>query len=126
MTKKELIVRQATGPSAKQNNFNYRCLLAGIEALGMKPVYEMFDRLQLSKDPFVQNETLSFDLPDIVGRIQRVLGLNVFLNFYISEDIRDTAKNKMMVKSVRWKNSIKRIFSSKSYNFIMIPISTLN
>ncbi|XP_043506308.1 neprilysin-4-like isoform X3 [Frieseomelitta varia] len=72
--------------------------ITGIEALGMKPVYEMFDRLELPKDPFAQNETLSFDLPDIVGRIQRVLGLNVFLNFYISEDIRDTAKNKMMIE----------------------------
>lgn len=78
----------------------------------MKPVYEIFDRLELPKDPFVQNETLFFDLPDIVGRIQRVLGLNVFLNFYISEDVRDATKNKMMVKSVRCKNLFKRILLS--------------
>ncbi|KOX74681.1 Endothelin-converting enzyme 2 [Melipona quadrifasciata] len=72
--------------------------ITGIEALGMEPVYKIFDRLELPNDPFVRNETLSFDLPNIVGKIQRVLGLNVFLNFYISEDIRDTTKNKMMME----------------------------
>ncbi|XP_060814401.1 neprilysin-11-like isoform X3 [Bombus pascuorum] len=71
--------------------------LTSIEALGLKPVYETFNKLGLPKDPPLQNETLPFDLPGIVGRIQRVLGLNIFLNFYISEDIRDTTKNMMMI-----------------------------
>ncbi|XP_060814398.1 neprilysin-4-like isoform X1 [Bombus pascuorum] len=72
--------------------------LTSIEALGLKPVYETFNKLGLPKDPPLQNETLPFDLPGIVGRIQRVLGLNIFLNFYISEDIRDTTKNMMMIE----------------------------
>ncbi|XP_071859700.1 neprilysin-11 isoform X2 [Bombus fervidus] len=71
--------------------------LTSIEALGLKPVYETFNKLGLPKDPPLQNETLPFDLPGIVGRIQRVLGLNIFLNFYISEDIRDTTKNMMTI-----------------------------
>ncbi|XP_050475405.1 neprilysin-4-like isoform X3 [Bombus huntii] len=71
--------------------------LTSVEALGLKPVYETFNKLGLPKDPPLQNETLPFDLPGIVGRIQRVLGLNIFLNFYISEDIRDTTKNMMMI-----------------------------
>lgn len=37
------------------------------------------------------------DLPKIAGSVQRYLGLSLFVNFYISEDIRDTTKNRMMV-----------------------------
>lgn len=94
---------------------------ASIEALGLKPVYETFNKLGLPKDPPLQNEILPFDLPGIVGRIQRVLGLNIFLNFYISEDIRDTTRNMMMVSVTG-----RAIRSIKFYKHTTISISALS
>lgn len=71
--------------------------LASVEAMGLKPIYETLDRLGLPRDPFFKNETLPLDISYIVGRARRVLGLNLFIKLYISEDIRNTTKNKIMV-----------------------------
>lgn len=65
--------------------------------MGLKPIYETLDRLGLPRDPLFKNETLPLDVSYIVGRAQRVLGLNLFIKLYISEDIQDTTKNKIMV-----------------------------
>ncbi|XP_061935542.1 endothelin-converting enzyme 1-like isoform X2 [Apis cerana] len=68
-----------------------------VEAMGLKPIYETLDRLGLPRDPLFKNETLPLDISYIVGRAHRVLGLNLFIKLYISEDIRDTTKNKIMI-----------------------------
>ncbi|KAG9430999.1 neprilysin-4 [Apis mellifera carnica] len=71
-----------------------------VEAMGLKPIYETLDRLGLPRDPLFKNETLPLDVSYIVGRAQRVLGLNLFIKLYISEDIQDTTKNKIMIEQV--------------------------
>ncbi|XP_029047783.1 endothelin-converting enzyme 1-like isoform X2 [Osmia bicornis bicornis] len=74
---------------------------ASVEALGLKPIHDALTSLGLPKDPAMQDEISSdFDLPKIAGTVQRVLGLDLFLNFYVSEDLRDTRKNRMMIEQV--------------------------
>ncbi|CAL7939938.1 unnamed protein product [Xylocopa violacea] len=70
------------------------------EALGLEPIYETMSRLGLPKDPPFHDDVSPLDIPKIAGLAQRILGLNLFLNFYISEDVRDTTKNRIMMEQV--------------------------
>lgn len=76
---------------------NYR-IAASVEALGLAPIFEVLDTLGLPKDPPMQGKIPSIDISRIAGMGQRILGLNLFINFYISEDIKDTTRNRMMVR----------------------------
>lgn len=46
----------------------------------------------------MQGKIPSFDISRLTGVAQRALGLNLFINFYISEDVKDTTRNRMMVR----------------------------
>lgn len=46
----------------------------------------------------MQGNIPSLDISRLTGVAQRALGLNLFINFYISEDVKDTTRNRMMVR----------------------------
>ncbi|KAF7996611.1 hypothetical protein HCN44_002257 [Aphidius gifuensis] len=82
---------------------------ASVENLGLTPIFDILGKFGLSNKPLsyddnkINNESMivnKIDLPKIAGSVQRYLGLNLFVNFYISEDIRDTTKNRMMMEQV--------------------------
>lgn len=76
---------------------NYR-ITASVEALGLEPIFEVLDNLGLSKDPPMQGKIPLIDIARVAGTAQRMLGSNIFVNFYISEDVRDNTRNRMMVR----------------------------
>ncbi|XP_057328735.1 neprilysin-4-like [Microplitis mediator] len=73
---------------------------AKVESLGLTPIYKVLKKLGLPKEPIFDDELIDLDLSTIAGSAQRHLGLNIFLNFYISEDVRNTSQNRMMMEQV--------------------------
>ncbi|XP_066584391.1 endothelin-converting enzyme 1-like [Prorops nasuta] len=71
---------------------------ASVEELGLEPIFDVLEKVGLSRDPPFGKDTGPVDVPKITGTAQRILGLNLFISFYISEDIRDTTKNKMVME----------------------------
>ncbi|XP_063976266.1 neprilysin-4-like isoform X1 [Diachasmimorpha longicaudata] len=76
-----------------------------VEKMGLKPIFEILSLVGLPRDPqslnALENDTeIDLDVARIAGVAQRHLGLNLFVNFYISEDLRDTTKNRMMMDQV--------------------------
>lgn len=64
----------------------------------MDPIYSVFDRLGLPRElPMDDNRAPELDFARLAGDVQRNLGLNFLLNFYVSEDVRNTSHNRMMV-----------------------------
>lgn len=55
----------------------------------------------------MQGNIPSLDIARLAGVGQRALGLNLLINFYISEDIKDTTKNRMMVRIINGLIAIK-------------------
>ncbi|XP_011050967.1 PREDICTED: neprilysin-11-like isoform X1 [Acromyrmex echinatior] len=74
--------------------------VASVEALGLEPIFEALNSLGLPKEPPMQDKIPSLDISRMAGIAQRTLGLNLFVNFYISEDIKDTTKNAMVMEQV--------------------------
>ncbi|XP_011310973.1 endothelin-converting enzyme 1 isoform X2 [Fopius arisanus] len=79
--------------------------IESVEKLGLKPIFEILSRVGLSPEPpslnALENDTeIDLDVSRIAGVAQRHLGLNLFVNFYISEDVRDTTQNRMMMEQV--------------------------
>ncbi|KAH0554291.1 neprilysin-4-like [Cotesia glomerata] len=73
---------------------------AKVESLGLTPMYKVLKKLGLPKEPIFDDELIDLDWSTIAGTAQRYLGLNLFLNFYISEDVRNTSRNRMMMEQV--------------------------
>ncbi|XP_015127444.1 neprilysin-4 isoform X2 [Diachasma alloeum] len=76
-----------------------------VEKLGLKPIFKILSLVGLSRDPpsmnaLENNTEIDLDVVRIAGVARRHLGLNLFVNFYISEDIRDTTQNRMMMEQV--------------------------
>ncbi|XP_076284124.1 neprilysin-11 isoform X2 [Lasioglossum baleicum] len=71
-----------------------------IEALGMKPIHDILAELGLPKIPPTRSSNWTLDVSQLAGTAQRVLGLNIFVHFYVSEDVRDTTRNRMMMAQV--------------------------
>jgi hypothetical protein len=44
----------------------------------------------------------SFDWLETVGLAQRMLGLNIMVGFWVSQDIRNTSRNLMVVSACLW------------------------
>lgn len=76
----------------------YYHIAESVEALGLEPIYEVFDKLGLPKTPPMPGKVPSFDISRILGAARRMLGLNLFAHFYISEDIKNTTRNRIMVR----------------------------
>lgn len=76
-------------------------VLESVEALGLDPIYQTFDKLGLPKEPPLSDEIPPLDIVGIVGKAQRILGLNLFLNFFVNEDIRNTSRNRITVSLYR-------------------------
>ncbi|XP_077258121.1 neprilysin-11 [Temnothorax americanus] len=74
--------------------------VASVEALGLEPIFEVLNSLGLPKEPPMQGKIPSLDISRIAGIGQRTLGLSLFINFYISEDVKDTTRNRMMMEQV--------------------------
>ncbi|XP_017885295.1 neprilysin-4-like isoform X3 [Ceratina calcarata] len=71
-----------------------------VEALGLQPIHQTLHKLGLPKDPPLKDEISPLDLSEVAGRAQRTLGLDLFLNLYINEDIRNTSRNRMMMEQI--------------------------
>lgn len=72
--------------------------LAGIEVLGMKPIHDTLIKLGLSKYPPTGISNQTTDVSWLSGAAQRMLGLNLLIQFTVSEDIQDTSKNTIKVR----------------------------
>lgn len=70
-----------------------------MEALGLKPIHETLAKLGLPKDPPLQEDVPPLNVAEIAGTAQRLLGLDLFLNFYVSEDVRDTSKYRIVASN---------------------------
>ncbi|XP_076238295.1 neprilysin-11 [Calliopsis andreniformis] len=71
-----------------------------IEALGLKPIHETLEKLGLPRDPPIDKEITSLDIAEVAGTAQRLLGLDLFLNFHICEYVKDTTKKRMTIEQV--------------------------
>jgi hypothetical protein len=66
--------------------------------LGLTPIFGILDKLGLPKQlPMDDDGAPKLDVAKLSGLAQRLLGLNLFVNFDISEDVQNTTRNKMMV-----------------------------
>ncbi|XP_014207208.1 neprilysin-4-like isoform X2 [Copidosoma floridanum] len=86
----------------KARSFYRTCMdTASAEAMGLTPVFESMARLGLPREiPLEDKDTFEFDLAWLAGASHRQLGINVMLSFYISEDVRNTSRNRMMMEQV--------------------------
>ncbi|XP_024936954.1 neprilysin-4 isoform X2 [Cephus cinctus] len=73
---------------------------ATVEALGLEPIFDVLKKVGLPRDPPLDDDIPPVNLARITGVAQRLLGLNILLNFYVSEDVRDTTRNRMMMEQV--------------------------
>lgn len=81
-------------------NQNYEWLTviaASVEALGLKPIFDILEKIGFLKEPPFGNNVSALDVSTIAGVAQRILGQNLLVNLYISEDVSDTTKNRIMV-----------------------------
>ncbi|XP_046737853.1 neprilysin-4-like isoform X2 [Diprion similis] len=74
--------------------------IESVEELGLEPIFDVLSRLGLPREPPLGNVIEPLNLANLSGVVQRVLGLNLFVNFYINEDVRDTTKNRMTMEQV--------------------------
>lgn len=69
--------------------------------MGLSPTYDVLKKIGLPNKPIFTDDKLdNLNLSKIIGTAQRHLGLNIFINFYISEDVRDTTQNRMMIEQI--------------------------
>lgn len=80
-----------------------------MEKLGLDPIFDVLSSTGLPREPPLDNEIERLDLAKISGTVQRLLGLNLLVNFYINEDVRDTTKNRMTVIT-RLKKKERKIY----------------
>ena len=92
--------------------------LVGVEQLGLEPIFDILKVIGLPREPPFGNETFDFDIAKIAGVAQRQLSLNLLVNFYISEDMRDTTKNQMMVSSIRIDDQNKKAITDNAYSLL--------
>lgn len=65
----------------------------------MKPILEVLRKIGLTSEIPMENDTEILDIAELSGKAQRIIGLNMLVNFYISEDVRNTSRNRMMVSN---------------------------
>ena len=68
-----------------------------METFGLKPIFEILTEFGLSSEIPVDDDFETLDISEISGKAQRILGLNLLVHFYISEDVRNTSRNRMTV-----------------------------
>nr|CAD7439516.1 unnamed protein product [Timema bartmani] len=73
-----------------------------LEVLGVEPMMEVMKRLKVSPGPPRARKPSEdkFDWVYTAGRAQRVLGLNMLFGFWVSQDIRNTSRNLMVVDQI--------------------------
>ncbi|XP_051163725.1 endothelin-converting enzyme 1-like [Leptopilina boulardi] len=71
---------------------------ASVEALGLKPILEVLKKIGLTSEIPVGNDTDIMNIAELSGKAQRIIGFNMLVNFYISEDVRNTSRNRMMIE----------------------------
>lgn len=91
-------------------------LTASVEALGLKPVFDILEKIGFPKEPPFGNNVSALDVSTIAGVAQRVLGQNLLVNLYISEDVSDTTKNRIMVNKLTTKCFLA-IFISRTFAY---------
>ncbi|KAJ9597235.1 hypothetical protein L9F63_011909, partial [Diploptera punctata] len=70
-----------------------------LELLGLKPLTDVLERLGLSSTGAPPSEE-NFDWLETVAKSQRTLGLNVLFGFWVSQDVRNTSRNLMVVDQI--------------------------
>lgn len=80
-----------------------------LEALGLEPMLTVLQKLGLSTSS-VPPSGQPFDWLETVGHAQRMLGLNIMVGFWVSQDVRNTSRNLMVVSC--WP-SISQLFIHK-------------
>nr|CAD7408507.1 unnamed protein product [Timema poppensis] len=78
---------------------NYATEADKLEVLGVEPMMEVMKRLKVSPVPPRARKSSEdkFDWVYTAGRAQRILGLNMLFGFWVSQDIRNTSRNLMVV-----------------------------
>nr|CAD7261676.1 unnamed protein product [Timema shepardi] len=73
-----------------------------LEVLGVEPMMEVMQRLKVSPIPPRARKPSEdkFDWVYTAGRAQRILGLNMLFGFWVSQDIRNTSRNLMVVDQI--------------------------
>nr|CAD7571921.1 unnamed protein product [Timema californicum] len=73
-----------------------------LEVLGVEPMMEVMQRLKVSPIPPRARKPSEdkFDWVYTAGRAQRILGLNMMFGFWVSQDIRNTSRNLMVVDQI--------------------------
>ncbi|XP_046396781.1 neprilysin-4-like [Ischnura elegans] len=91
-------------PVAQAKALYRTCLdTARMEALGVEPMLKVLRRLGLPAGPpgdAGHAVAADFDPLTTVAKSQRVLGLSLFVGFYVSEDLRNTSRNVMVLDQV--------------------------
>ncbi|XP_069687936.1 neprilysin-11-like isoform X2 [Periplaneta americana] len=70
-----------------------------LEALGLEPMLTVLQKLGLSSTN-VPPSNQPFDWLETIGQSQRMLGLNVLVGFWVSQDVRNTSRNLMVVDQI--------------------------
>lgn len=73
---------------------------ASVEKVGLKPIFDVMEQLGLPREiPMNDENAPELNLDALSGAAHRIIGINLLVNFYISEDVRDTTHNRMMVRA---------------------------
>lgn len=70
-----------------------------LEELGLDPMLTVLQKLGLSTSS-VPPSGQPFDWLETVGQAQRMLGLNIMVGFWVSQDVRNTSRNLMVVDQI--------------------------
>lgn len=82
-----------------------------LEVLGLEPMLTVLQKLGLSTKS-VPSSGQPFDWLQTVGQTQRMLGLNIMVGFWVSQDVRNTSRN-LMVVSI-WSPTVSHSCTSMS------------
>lgn len=85
------------------------CFSDKLEVLGLEPMLTVLQKLGLGTSS-VPPSGQPFDWLETVGQAQRMLGLNIMVGFWVSQDVRNTSRNLMVVSS--WP-SVSQLFIHK-------------
>ncbi|XP_041972841.1 neprilysin-4-like isoform X2 [Aricia agestis] len=69
-----------------------------LEVKGIKPIQDVLEKLGLPPRPSAPGGNFSWE--EVAGRTRRTLGMSVLLSTQISEDVRNTSRNRIVLEQV--------------------------
>jgi hypothetical protein len=97
------------------------CFPDKLETLGLQPMLTVLQKLGLSTSS-VPPSGQPYDWLQTVGQAQRMLGLNIMVGFWVSQDVRNTSRNLMVVSS--WPPVRTQVYLStysSVHTYLLIP-----